>query len=168
MICDACKKNEATVRLIAIIDGVKTERHLCAECVEKHKQQMRAEGMQSMLSAIISSARKTAGSSAGLRCSNCGLSFDEFRKTSRLGCAQCYKDFRVQLKPLLLRLHGRAQHEGRIPERVDEALKAQSRLDQLRREMEVAVACEDFEQAANLRDELRTLTGTMEESGANA
>ena len=167
MICEVCKKNEATVKLIGIIDGNKTEGHLCAECVEKHKQQMRAEGMQSMLSAIISSARKSARQYEGLRCSNCGLSYDEFRKTSRLGCAHCYEDFRVQLKPLLTRLHGRTRHEGRIPERVGEELKRNSRLEKIRREMEVAVACEDFEQAAALRDELKSLTA-LEGSGANA
>lgn len=165
MTCDVCKKNEATVKLIAIIDGTRTERHLCAQCVENHKKQMRVEGMQSMLSAIISSARKSTGQS-GLRCSNCGLSYDEFRKTSRLGCAQCYSDFRVQLRPLLMRLHGRAEHAGRVPELVEPALKINSRVEQLRREMEVAVACEDFEQAATLRDELRALN-TIEEGGGN-
>lgn len=168
MICDACKKNEATVRMIAVIDGVKTERHLCGECVEKHKRQMRAEGMQSMLSAIISGARRAGTQHPGLHCSHCGLSYDEFRKTSRLGCAQCYQDFRTQLKPLLARIHGRTEHAGRMPEHVDETLKRDSRLEQLRREMEVAVACEDFEQAAILRDELRTLTSTCEGGVAGA
>lgn len=157
MICDACKKNEATVKLVAIIDGTKTERHLCAECMEKQKSRVRAEGMQSMLSAIIAGARRTGMVHSGLRCSNCGLSFDEFRKTSRLGCAQCYTDFRTQLHPLLTRLHGRVQHAGRIPERVDVKLKMDGRLEQLRRELEIAIACEEFEQAAQLRDEMRTL-----------
>ena len=167
MTCDACQKNEATVKLVAIIDGVKTERHLCASCMEKQKRQLRSEGMQSMLSAIISSARKTANQPS-LRCSNCGLSYDEFRKTSRLGCAQCYDDFKVQLKPLLHRLHGSTQHVGRVPELVDEELKTSTKLDQLRREMEIAIACEDFEQAAILRDALRGLTAETEESGAHA
>lgn len=168
MICDACKQNEATVKLIAIINGEKTERHLCAECMEKQKRQMRASGMQSMLSAIIASARKAGAGHETLRCANCGLSFDEFRKTSRLGCAHCYQDFRTQLKPLLLRLHGRTQHEGRMPENVDTTLKTSTRLEQLRREMEIAVACEDFEQAAALRDELRGLATATEGGGINA
>lgn len=167
MTCDHCKKNEATVKLIAIIDGVKTERHLCAECVEKQKRQATAQGMQSMLAAIIAGARKREVHEPGLHCSSCGLSFDEFRKTSRLGCAQCYTDFRTQLRPLLLRLHGRAQHAGRVPELVDAQMKTHSQLERLRRELEIAVACEDFEQAAVLRDELRTINMTMEGSGAN-
>lgn len=165
--CDVCGKHEATVKLIAIVNGVKTERHLCPDCVEKHKKQVRAEGMQSMLSAIISGARRTGIQQSRLRCSNCGLSYDEFRKTSRLGCAQCYSDFRLQLRPLLLRLHGRTRHAGRMPERVDTRLKTNSRLEQLRRDLEIAVACEEFEQAAVLRDELRAMK-TGEGSGVNA
>lgn len=162
MICDACNKNEATVRLVAVMDGVKTERHLCSDCVEKQKQRMRAEGMQSMLSAIITGARRAGGQRSNLRCSHCGLSYDEFRKTSRLGCAQCYQDFRAQLKPVLQRLHGATQHVGRVPERVDEALKHKNDLDHLRREMEVAIACEDFEHAAQIRDTLRQMAASEE------
>lgn len=162
MICDACNKNEATVRLIAIIDGEKTERHLCGECVEKQKQKMRAEGMQSMLSAIISGARRVGELQSSLRCEHCGMTFDEFKKSSRLGCAHCYQAFRPRLKPLLTRLHGRTAHEGRIPEHVDALIKKENQLEQLRREMEVAVACEDFEQAALLRDQLRAMSVTCE------
>lgn len=167
MICDACNKNEATVRLVAIVDGVKTERHLCTECVEKQKQQMRADGMQSMLSAIISRARRGIDHSS-LRCPSCGTTYETFRKKSRLGCAQCYRTFRIQLKPLLVRLHGRSEHEGRMPERVEEPLKIKNRLERLQREMQVAVACEDFEQAAHLRDELRAITASAPGGEADA
>ncbi len=162
MLCDDCKKNPATVRLIAIVDGNKTERNLCASCVARQKLQLRSDGVQSMLSAIISGAGKTTIKHPGLRCSACGMEYDDFLKTSRLGCAQCYQDFRAQLRPLLIRLHGRAQHAGRVPERVEDSLKALSRMEHLRREMDLAVACEDFEQAAALRDEMRMLAATCQ------
>lgn len=168
MLCDDCKKNEATVRLVAIVDGNKTERHLCPACMQKQKMQMRAEGVQSMLSAIWSGANKTTVRHPGLKCSRCGLRYDEFVKTSRLGCAQCYEDFRAQLRPLLIRLHGRGQHAGRVPERADDMLRAGSRMEQLRREMDIAIACEDFEQAALLRDELRALTAVCKGDVRNA
>lgn len=165
MMCDACKQNEATVKVIAIINGEKTERHLCADCMEKQKRKARAEGVQSMLSAIITGARQ-AGLHSELRCPQCGLSFDAFRKSSKLGCAHCYASFQTQLRPLLVRLHGRTQHQGRIPERVDPSLKQNARMEQLRREMEIAVACEDFEQAAVLRDTLKTMkTGAFAGEG---
>lgn len=158
MLCDECGKNQATVRLIAIVNGNKTERNLCPVCVARQKQQLRSDGVQSMLSAIITGARRTTVKHPGLRCTNCGLEYDEFQKTSRLGCANCYQDFRAQLRPLLLRLHGRAQHAGRVPEKVEETMKTKSKMEQLRREMDLAVACEDFEQAAVIRDELRALS----------
>ena len=157
MLCDKCKTNQATATLIMIIDGSKTERNLCAACMSKQKIQMQAAGIQGMLAAIWNMANKTAGKHPGPTCSKCGMEYGVFLHTSRLGCAQCYRDFRAQLKPLLTGLHGQSQHAGHVPERVDESIKANNRMEQLRREMEVAVACEDFEQAALLRDELRAL-----------
>jgi protein arginine kinase activator len=161
--CDACNQNPATIRLVAFINGKRTERNLCAECMEKQKLQLRAEGMQSMLSALWNSVQSAREKHPGLVCSECGLAYDEFLKTSRLGCADCYQAFRRQLTPLLKRLHGSTQHAGHVPEQVEETIKAKTRAEQLRREMAFAVACEDFEQAAVLRDALRALA--MAEDG---
>lgn len=159
MICDMCRKNTATVRLIAIVDGTKLERNLCAACVAKQRMQLRTEGVQSILSAVIESASRGAQRHPELHCSACGTEYDDFLKTNRLGCAQCYHDFREQLKPVLRMLHGHAEHVGRVPEHVDQSPDASGRLERLRRQLEVAVAMEEFEQAAELRDELRELAG---------
>ena len=35
MLCDACKKNEATYHTIKQFNGIKTETHLCADCRRK-------------------------------------------------------------------------------------------------------------------------------------
>ncbi len=168
MLCDDCRKNPATVRLIAIVDGNKTERNLCAACVARQKLQLRTDSSQSMLSAIISGANRMTMKYPGLRCSACGMEYDDFLKTSRLGCAQCYQDFKAQLRPLLIRLHGRAQHAGRVPEHVNDSLKVLSRMEHLRREMDLAVACEDFEHAAVLRDEMRELASACNGGIENA
>ncbi|MCL1964717.1 MAG: UvrB/UvrC motif-containing protein [Firmicutes bacterium] len=167
MLCDECNKNQATVKLIAIIEGNRTERNLCTACMAKQKGKMRAIGIQGMLSAIWNAANKAAMRHPGLACSRCGMEYDIFLRTGRLGCSQCYQDFRAELRPLLIRLHGHSQHAGHVPERIDEASKANSRVDRLRREMEIAVACEDFEQAALLRDELRALTMASKGGGAD-
>lgn len=158
MLCDLCKKNTATVRLIAVMDGTRLERNLCASCVAKQRSQLRTEGVQSMLSAIIEGASRAPQRHPGLCCSACGMEYDDFLKTNRLGCMQCYLDFREQLRPMLLRLHGHAEHVGRVPEHVDGAQATVSHVERLRRQMEVAVAMEEFEQAAALRDALREAT----------
>jgi len=165
MLCDECKKNQASVRLVAIVDGHKTEKNLCAACMARQKLEARVlgrDGVQSMLSAIWSGVHKaTARQFPGLACSRCGTAYDDFLKSGKLGCAQCYHEFREQLEPLLLRLHGATQHAGRVPETAGEAVIGRTRIEQLRREMDLAVACEDFEAAALLRDELRDLTAMV-------
>jgi len=92
-------------------------------------------------------------------CSSCGLSYQEFEHTGRLGCAQCYRDFADQLKPSLQKIHGRTQHAGRRPKAYvpDPQDELNQRVNELRKLMDEAVAAENFEEAARLRDELRSL-----------
>lgn len=165
MICDECKKNQATVRLVALIDGNRTERNLCSACMLRQKLQIRTDGAQSVQSAMWSGANKTTVRHPNLRCPRCGMSYDEYAKAERVGCAYCYEEFRAPMRTTLQRVHGRAQHIGRVPACVDDLVRMKSRVEQLRREMDVAVACEDFEQAASLRDEIRAL-GTPTACGA--
>lgn len=157
MLCDMCKKNEATVRLIAMVDGTKMERNLCTACVAKQRMQLRTEGVQSIISAILEGASRARQRHPDLRCSACGTEYEDFAKTNRLGCSQCYKDFAVAMKPLLSRLHGHAEHVGRTPEHMGTNISAASHMEKLRRQLEMAIAMEEFEQAAELRDTLREL-----------
>lgn len=163
MLCEDCNQNEATIRLTMIANGERIDRHLCASCAGKQRAQIRLGGMQTLLSALLKSAgiRPPEPETALLRCSGCGTSFEQFRKTSRLGCAQCYQDFRAQLKPVLLRIHGRAQHAGRMPAHLAPP-SAVDPIEALRREMDAAVADEDFERAAALRDRIRALSARKE------
>jgi len=158
MLCDLCKKNTATVRVIAMVDGMKIEKSMCAQCVAQQRQQMRTEGVQSILSAILGEASRLPKRHPNLGCSACGMEYDEFLKTNKLGCPTCYRDFRAQLEPLLLRLHGHTQHAGHVPKQPGDAPTLPCQAERLRRQLEVAIAMEEFEQAAALRDELRGLT----------
>lgn len=158
MLCDACKENQATVRLISVVDGQKTERHMCMPCVTKQKLRLRTEGVQSILSAFISSnAGKRVPKNPDLRCSGCGVRYDDAIQAAQMGCAHCYQEFSGQLKPVLFRMHGNVHHVGRMPQNVDFSMKKQRRLEQIRREMDIAVVLENFELAATLRDEIREL-----------
>ena len=158
MLCDLCKKNTATVRVIAMVDGMKIEKSLCAQCVAQQRQQMRTEGVQSILSAILGEASRARQQHPCLSCSACGMEYDEFLKTNRLGCPTCYRDFSEQLAGLLPRLHGHTKHVGRAPKHAGDVPVLPSQAERLRRQLEVAIAMEEFEQAAQLRDELRALT----------
>ena len=97
-----------------------------------------------------------------ITCPRCGETYAEFQKTGMLGCAECYTAFRKELTPLITRVQGRAQHAGRRPPVSEEEQARQTRMEELRTLMEAAVAEENFEEAARLRDELRAMTPAKE------
>lgn len=149
MLCDSCKKNQATYHSMQVVAGHKTESHLCQECLAAQ------QGIDMTATNLLAGLLGQVPRSEPLRCSLCGLEYGRFQQTGKLGCAQCYQDFRKQLLPTLQRIHGNVQHQGHVPVSASEALKARRRLEALKKEMQEAVQAEDFERAAQLRDMLK-------------
>lgn len=102
------------------------------------------------------------------RCPSCGASFGEISKSGKIGCAQCYDTFRNQLLPVIQRIHGAAQHMGKIPggsalrvtdpnrQMVASPRQAENpELEEKRRQLKEAIDTQDFERAAVLRDEIK-------------
>jgi protein arginine kinase activator len=97
-------------------------------------------------------------------CPVCGISFFEFRNTGRLGCPYDYKHFEADLTPLLTNIHESLHHQGKQPQRAAASADNQAAMIQLRREMEEAIECEDYERASEIRDQLKK----MEEAAASS
>ena len=91
-----------------------------------------------------------------IKCSNCGVSSAEFRKSGFLGCARCYEKFADSLPEILKRIHGSVRHKGKVPCNADKAVKAK-RLEHLRKELDACLRDERFENAARLRDRMKRL-----------
>jgi protein arginine kinase activator len=75
------------------------------------------------------------------------------RATGRIGCPADYDLFRKGLLPLISRQHGATRHVGKAPRRSRVAAD-RARL-RARSELRDAIALEDYERAARLRDMLR-------------
>ena len=90
-------------------------------------------------------------------CPHCGMSYSDFLHTGKIGCSVCYQTFRHQLEPIIRRIHGASIHSGKIPHRSGGALELKHTLEQLRRKLESCVANEEYEKAAQYRDEIRAL-----------
>lgn len=166
MLCEECGKNQATVSITVTAGGEVTTRRLCPECMKKMEYSLEKGDIQSFLTSVLSvlGGAKQSDAQQEITCSECGLDYSEFERTGRLGCAQCYRDFSAQLKPLLQRIHGRTQHAGRrpaayVPDPMDVLAE---RINDLRQKMEAAVASENFEDAAKYRDELRAINDGKE------
>lgn len=160
MLCEECKVNEAVYTLSVMMgDEVKT-RHLCAECMAKMNTTLNSNNIKNLLSSILSAITGNdtpEQPQQEIVCPRCRTTLSQFTKSGRLGCPGCYEAFQEKLQAMLLQIHGRVQHAGRQPLCSEDAQRARSRQEQLTRLMEQAVALEDFETAAQLRDQLKAL-----------
>jgi len=159
MLCDICAKNQATVHLTEIVDDQMTELHLCEECARQKSIQMEQQfGLSDLLAGLAEFEKPALQKEAVLlKCSNCDLTYTDFKKIGRLGCSECYSTFRKYLGPLLKRIHGSSLHLGKSPLKVTKALKKKIDLSSLRYELQKAIEREAFEEAAKIRDQIREL-----------
>src|SRR5690606_28109426 len=88
-------------------------------------------------------------------CPVCGISFYEFRQMGRLGCPHDYTNFKRELDPLILNVHGSNHHVGKVPVRNPGERTRQTELIRMRREMREAIEAENYELASSLRDQIR-------------
>jgi len=158
MLCQHCKKNVATVHLTEIIDSEKREKHLCEQCAMEEGVAVKGQEPINQLVAKFVLSQAQSEEVADLTCDHCGTTFLQFRKVGLLGCPHDYEAFEKPLLPLLERIHeGNTVHVGKVPGGKDNKQKSQHKLLKLKRQLEDAVAMEDYEQAARLRDQIKVL-----------
>lgn len=163
MICDECGSDNAVYKLVVFMGGQRTERHLCPQCMEKQKAMHEGE-VKNLLTTLFKSVQQTGPSEEKSKaqekdviCPVCGTSLEKVKKGTPLGCAGCYEAFRQPLVQFLSHAGGNARHTGRIPENAAEGVMIRRRAEDLKIEMQLAIACEDYERAAEIRDELKKL-----------
>lgn len=182
MLCNECGQREATVHEVVIKSGKKAERHLCESCAREAGLAAPAPTQVSELlgKLMAAQAQKPTPAKApqvaqsGGTCPTCGATFAEFKAMGLLGCPECYRAFEGLLGPLLERAQdGGLHHVGKVPRAALErsrgrgeqgesailgsAVERAKRVESLRRALEDAVAGEQYERAARLRDELRQI-----------
>lgn len=171
MICQRCHKREANVHYTQIINGSKAELYLCSQCADENSKLTFSP--QLSLGNLLwgfpgfggSEGFAEFGKPQVTRCSVCGMSFDDFRKSGKLGCANCYSIFRDNLSPILRRLHGNIEHTGKIPAKLSDLVKNANEIERLKTELSAAVESEQYEKAAELRDRIRSLENTGRKGG---
>ena len=160
MICSQCQERDAVVHLTQIVENAVNQVHLCEKCAAERGIETSVSAPTHPLGEFLQAAQHQATQMPGdaARCSYCGTSLRDFRESGRLGCARCYGAFEQSLKDLLRRVHGSATHVGRRYAGADEpALERDATLFELRGRLDDAIRGEEFELAATLRDQIRTL-----------
>jgi protein arginine kinase activator len=165
LVCDNCGSTEAVVHLTQIVNNQMSTHRLCEKCAAEKGLETTPEPAALPLTDLLAQMGQL-GKETGVesepasnqQCSFCGLTFKDFRETGRLGCPHCYETYAPHLQRLLRRVHGSTQHVGKVYLPPDpSASELENRLQALRRKLNRAVEAEDFERAAELRDEIRTL-----------
>jgi protein arginine kinase activator len=164
MKCQDCRKKEATHHITQVINDQKVVLNLCEECAEKRGFRNPLEGvpfpLAEFLASMLSKAQmKKQPEEVEVVCPACGLSFSDFAKVGRLGCGSCYVTFKEQLDDLLRKVHGSTRHRGKFPNTKRDVMKPLWEENKLQEELRKAIEQEDFERAAQLRDQLKALAG---------
>lgn len=170
MICQECNQRPAALHFTKIINGEKTEVNLCEKCAQEKGEMFMFTGgsgftFNNLLAGLLNTDptvqkqnQNTFHQEEILQCSGCSMTFPQFIKVGRFGCAHCYETFKDQLPPVLRRLHsGNWSHSGKIPKRIGGGIHLKKQIETLKSELKELIQQEEFEKAAQIRDEIRTL-----------
>ena len=160
MLCMLCQKKEARVHLTDLKDGKIKKVDLCEDCAKAKNIEDPAGFALADLLLGLGASEELAGPVAErgeLACPVCGFTQADFKKSGRLGCPACYETFKEGLMGILKTMHKGARHTGKVPRALAVGREVQERIQSLQRSLEEAVAVEDYERAARLRDQIKSL-----------
>lgn len=177
MLCERCKKNEAVVFYKEIVNGQKRSFSLCEKCAkEAESTGVMPKLGESFWNEPATDAGSIFGSLFGLpqyhkraaseikKCTLCGATFADLVSEGKAGCPECYRVFSEELSPTVTRIHGAAVHTGGAPERHRAGRERKAQIASLEAELKAAIASEEYEKAACLRDKLKELRDESSEA----
>lgn len=176
MICQECNERPATLHLTKINNGEKTVLHLCEVCAqEKGESFMMNAGagfsFNNLLAGLLNLENSFAPAKQTpiyqyetLQCEECSMTYKQFIQVGRFGCSNCYETFKEQIKPILRRLHsGNWTHNGKIPSRIGGGIHIRKNIETLKQTIKDLISREEFEKAAEIRDQIRSLEKQLTE-----
>ena len=166
--CERCKKNLATVHLTEIRNGKREEIHLCEQCARDLKVPHKTPlSVNDLLGILIEKEEQSGAARPGedVKCPNCGITFSEFKKKGRFGCADDYRLFGEDLVPILKKIHGSSKYIGKVPASQNAQPVFLRELLALRKRLKEVIKSEEYEEAARVRDRIKELEKLAEGPG---
>lgn len=159
MLCMVCKQSEAKVHLTQVVDGKLKKVDLCEECAKaKGVDDPTGFSLADLLMGLGAAQEVAeAAASPSVTCPACGYTQADFKKSGRFGCAECYRTFADGLESFLRNMHKGTRHMGKVPRALRQGHEVQERIKQLQKHLNEAIAAENYEDAARLRDEIKSL-----------
>ena len=158
MLCDICKEKEATVHLTQMVEGKTKKIDLCESCSKaKGVDDPAGFSLADLLLGLGASQEMEEADAANTKCPQCGFSQADFKKTGRLGCPECYEHFEEGVEGLLKTMHKGTRHTGKAPAVWQQTKDYIDQMHELQTLLDKAIAKEDYEKAAELRDKIANL-----------
>ncbi len=158
MLCEKCKKREANVFITKTVGGFKSEMRLCSECADKENHSFFSFGTDNPFEGFFGDSIFSVPSvSEQKKCPVCGQTRSQLAASGRAGCAKCYEVFEAELGKIIYGIHGNVTHNGAFPGKHAENARKIKEIEALKKEQQAAIAEQDYEKAAVLRDKIREL-----------
>lgn len=159
--CKICKVRPAKIHYTEIVNNKMVTVDLCLECAGDKGIDVNISpvyGLGDLVAELIDNTADTGSEKIGkVNCPKCGYDYSDFKNIGRFGCPDCYRAFNAQLYPLLRHVHGGTQHAGKNPGRLGGKTVVRQRIMRLQEDLASAVEREDYEKAAEIRDEIRKI-----------
>jgi protein arginine kinase activator len=153
-LCDQCGKTEAILTITEVDkEGTPQQVSLCRDCAEKKGIIDKKLSIAQIFTELLKEKIETEDQQ--LICPACALSYAEFKKGGRLGCAQCYSAFKPKLTNLIRRIQGATRHKSKHAAGGEKPIDGEIKVQQLRQELQQAISQEEYEKAAVIRDQLQ-------------
>lgn len=173
MICENCKKNNASVHIVKIVNGNKQHLMLCEQCANMVADipltptldELDSFGFQKLINGLVGymNNAKENKKDDDVTCKNCGTTYKEFKEKGVLGCGKCYEVFSTTITPVIKRVQVDLEHVGKVPQKYGKHIIEKRKVTKLKEELQKAVLVEEYERAAELRDEIKRLVQIIEE-----
>ena len=183
MLCENCGNNEANVKYTQVINGVKKQMNLCEECAKKLGINDISFNMPINFSNFLDDVfdeddmfMPSLLKPQSLLCDNCKMSYEDFVKEGKFGCANCYDTFENRIDSLLTNIHGVNRHVGRGMKNIEkpkqesksniesktqkeskENKEKEDKIIKLKERLKQEIEEERYEDAAKTRDEIKKL-----------
>jgi len=169
MLCDNCKKNEATVHIKEVHNGKCVAYNLCSQCAGEKEQKGELGAWGFNLAEVLFNVGKLTESLKKAApdfetephreevCPDCGWTTEKLRSSGgRLGCPECYHTFEAIVSGALGRVQRGGVHLGKRPGPAasNEPVRCRLELQRLQNELAELVRREEYEAAAVCRDRI--------------
>lgn len=172
MICENCQQREASITITKVQNGEKLEQHYCEECAtqfhpfsftEKEEPISLHQLLSGWFNMVQPKSSHVAPNKKASSCPTCSLTYRQFLKQGKFGCADCYVAFAEHLPQILQRIQAGTRHVDEHQK--SEREKQRGELKQLKEQLKQMIEQERFEEAITYRDQIRELEEKLNSGG---